>query len=380
MKFDNCRRLSRPALAILSLLAALSAPVGAQMPERPRLDRDADPNSWESYYDAGVALLQRGDTRAADAAFVWASHLQPDRAEPLYARWVAFWANDLDQFPDYLRDDERVWRDARVVRADSLREGAFRRNPFVHQGLVMLVFDRLAGHFSDDQLTNAWLSLGQAQLSRALEQFGRLVSRDPATYGYLRFVRASAFVNSARNDSATAEITALLSQLRAADEKTLGRGYQSKEVLEYALGLLMVQTRRTSDAREAFGRAVAENAAFAPAHAMLGRLAVTARDTTTALTEYGLAVEIEPDNAAFRVGLGNALVLAKRQSDAAAAYKRAVEMEPLYADPYYLLAGTLEALGDGAGASTRYKQFLDRATRSDARRVTAEAKKGSPPD
>ncbi len=362
------------------LFVGLTVPLAAQMPEKPRLERDADPNNWESYYDAGVALLQRGDTRAADAAFIWASHVQPDRAEPLYARWVAFWANDLDQFPDYMRDEERVWRDPRVVRADSLQAAAFRRNPFVHEGLVMLLFDRLAGHFSDDRLTMAWLSLGQAQLPRAIDQFGRIIASDPKNYGYLRFVRASAFVNSARYDSAGAEITALLSQLRAADEKTLGRGYESKELLEYAQGLLMVQARRTSDAREAFGRAVAENAAFAPAHAMLGRLAISARDTAAALAEYGLAVETESDNAAFRVGLGNALVLAKHQKEAAAAYQKAIETEPLYAEPYYLLATVLEAAGDAAGASARYKQFLDRATRSDPRRVAAEAKKGISPE
>ena len=229
--------------------------------------------------------------------------------------------------------------------------------------------------FPDDEVSLGWVSLGRADLPRALERFGRAIQRNPKKYGYLRFVRASAFQNTAQHDSAAAEISALLAQLRASDEKALGTGYQSKELLEYALGLLHLQALRRPAARETFGRAVVENAAFSPAHAMLGRLAVEARDSATALLEYGLAVETDPGNVDFRIGYGNALTFAHRQADAATQFSKAMEIEPLYAEPYYLLAVALEAMGKNAGAGMRYGQFLDHATRSDPRRATAEAKR-----
>jgi hypothetical protein len=72
-------------------------------------------------------------------------------------------------------------------------------------------------------------------------------------------------VNLRQYDSAAAQISALLAQQRAAETKVIGKGYESKELLEYAMGLLQLQRGRTPAAREAFGRAAVENAAFAPA-------------------------------------------------------------------------------------------------------------------
>ena len=349
----------------------------AQIVDRPPLPRGADVNDWEAYYDAGVAMLPK-NAEAAEALFTWSSRLRPDRADPLYARWIAYWANHLDQFADYLRDDARTLRDPKVIRADSLRSAALRRNPFVHQGLVVFLYDRLPGRWQQDQLTLGWLSLGQADLPRALDRFGRLVKADPKKYGYLRFVRASAFANTSAFDSAGAELTTLLAQLRAEDEKTLGRGYQSKELLEHALGMLNLSVRRGAAAKEAFGRAVAENAGFAPAHAMLGVIAIAARDTTTALAEYSLAVETEAGDPELRLGYGNALMLAKRPKDAAIHFKKATELEPMYAEPYYLLAQALDASGDRAAAKEQYQLFLEHASQADPRRPDAERRRSAP--
>src|ERR1700709_957949 len=76
---------------------------GSQGLDHPPVPRDADPNDWQVYYNAGAALLRR-DSRGAEANFAWASRLRPDRAEPYFGSWVAFWAHEFDRFPDYLRD------------------------------------------------------------------------------------------------------------------------------------------------------------------------------------------------------------------------------------------------------------------------------------
>src|SRR5262245_18902722 len=228
----SVRRALLGGATLLTLVASL--PYAQTNPERPRVQRSADPNDWESYFDMGIELLQKDRGDQADAAFFWASRLRPDRAEPLFASWIAFWVRDrrnFDKFGDYLRDDERVLRDPQVQRADALRYAALRRNPFVHQGFIIYLYDRLPGQWKEDQLTAAWLALGRAQLPIALVRFGRIIAIDQTKYGYLRFVRASAFANSAQYDSAATQLSLLLTQLRGDDDKTLGSMYQSKELL-----------------------------------------------------------------------------------------------------------------------------------------------------
>jgi tetratricopeptide (TPR) repeat protein len=364
-------RLSRLVL----IAACVFGPRGAlsQAIDRPPAPRGADPNDWEAYYNAGVELLDR-DSRAAEANFVWASRLRPDRAEPYYGSWIAFWARDFDRFPDYLRDDDKVLRDPRVRHADSLRMIAFHRSPFVHEGLELFLFNKLPGNFYDDQITRAWIALGRAELPLALDLFGKSIQREPKKYGSLHFVRASAFVNTRHNDSAIVELRTLLAQLRDQDEKSVGSSYRSKELLEYAVGLLQMQTRNTAAAREAFGRSIVENAAFVPAHNMLGQLALTAKDTTTALAEYALAMEAEPADVEARIGHGKALILAHHPGAAATDFLKAANLEPYYAEPFYQLAVALEAAGNKPSAGDFYSKFYARAAQSDARRLEAQRK------
>jgi predicted Zn-dependent protease len=341
--------------------------------DRPPAPRDADPNDWEAYYNVGIELLDR-DSRGAEANFAWASHLRPDRAEPYYASWVAFWAREFDRFPDYLKNDEKVLRDPRVRHADSLRTISFHRSPFVHEGLELFLFNKLPGHFYEDQITHAWIALGRADLPPAIDLFGKSIQREPKKYGYLRFVRASAFVNTRHGDSAIVELKALLAQLREQDEKSVGTDYRSKELLEYAVGLLQLQARNPAAARESFGRSVAENAAFVPAHNALGQMALTAKDTATALAEYALAMEVEASDVEARIGHGKALMLAHHPTEAAADFLRAVNLEPYYAEPFYQLATALEAAGNKPSAGDFYSKFFARAPQSDTRRAEAQRK------
>ncbi|HKW10796.1 MAG TPA: tetratricopeptide repeat protein [Gemmatimonadaceae bacterium] len=339
----------------------------------PRLPSGVDPNDWEVYFDWATKHIDKNITDS-EAAVVWSSHLRPDRAEPLYMRWIAFWARDIGRFEKYLLDDEKTLRDPHVLEAEEFRERALRRNPFVHQGMIFYLYQQLPGRILDSPANRAWYALGQGDLPRALNLFAAVIAREPERYGYLRFVRASAFVNSGKSDSAAAEITALLAQLRAEDVKSLGNGYQSKELLEYSMGLIELQRGRIAAARAALGRAVVENAAFSPAHAMLGEIALNAHDSTTALLEYGLAAETDSADVESLVGLGRAYQYAKHPREAAAQFRRAVALEPHYAAPYLLLASALEASGDKPGAADAYARFLTHVTHDDYRRADVEHK------
>jgi tetratricopeptide (TPR) repeat protein len=359
---------------LVFLFGSLAAQgLGAQAAQRPKLPKDADPNDWGAYFDLGVAKLQRQPNAASDA-FYWASRLNPSRAEPLFARYVSFWAKDIEKFGRFLQDDEEVLRDPKVLQAVDLRSTALARNPFVHQGLVMALYDALPGRFRESVITTAWIYYGRADLPHALERFAVAIDRDPKKYGYARFVRASAFVNLQQYDSASAEIETLLKQLRAEDEKTVGSEYQSKEMLEYASGLLLYQRNKLAAAREAFGRSVVENASFVAAHAMLGEMAMSSRDTATALLEYGTTIQIDSSDVMMRIGYGRALVAARRPADAAVQFRKAVELEPYYAESYYLLALALEASGAKPAAADAYRQFLNATTLGDFRREKAQGK------
>src|SRR5262245_8201854 len=360
-------------LRFVSLCFAGAQILGAQTVQRPKLPKDADPNDWGAYFDLGVAKLQRQPNAASDA-FYWASRLNPSRAEPLFARYVSFWAKDIEKFGRYLQEDETVLRDPKVLQAVDLRSTALARNPFVHQGLVMALYDALPGGFRESVITTAWIYYGRADLPHALERFATAIDRDPKKYGYARFVRASAFVNLQQYDSASAEIEALLKQLRAEDEKTVGQEYQSKEMLEYASGLLLYQRNKLAAAREAFGRSVVENASFAAAHAMLGEMALSSRDTATALLEYATTIQIDSSDVMMRIGYGRALMAAQRPGDAAAQFRMAAALEPYYAESYYLLASALEASGANLAAADAYRQFLNATTQGDFRRDKAQGK------
>lgn len=223
-------------------------------------------------------------------------------------------------------------------------------------------------------MTLGWLTYARGNLPMALQHFGRAVARDPKRYGHVRFTRASAFVNLAQFDSAYGEVATLLEQLRAADEKTLGRMYESKEFLEFAVARLHAQRNRLAPACEALGRSLSENMGFAPAHEALGRFALASRDSATALLEFGAAMEADPSDPPYRLGLAEALIFARRAEEAATLLTELVHREPLWAEPRYHLGVALEATGRTDGAIIAYGDYLKLASRNGARRAASEAR------
>lgn len=340
----------------------------AQAPRRPKMAADADTNDWNAYFDYGVQRLRR-EISVADDAFYWASRLDPTRPEPLVARWAMFWTKNRDRFAKYLNDDEKTLDASDVKAIDSLRMRALQKNPFVHQGLFMRIFADLPGGLNDDAITRAWVAYGEANLKLALDRFGRAINQQPRKYAYLRFVRASAFVNLRQLDSAYAEVSELLKFLRAQETTEFVPMYNSKELLEYALARIHAERGELALATDALGRALGENAAFAPAHDALGRLAQAGRDWDRALTEYGLAVELDPGDVESRLAYATALYYDRKGEEGVKQIKAAIELEPYYADSYLALAKLYDLLENPAGASEAYRTYIAMAPRSAAANV-----------
>lgn len=359
--------LRRPAtilrLAVAGLALLLSSRAAdAQDPPRPPLPAGADTNDWEPYYDLGVSLLRK-NTREADAAFYWSSRLDPSRAEAPYARWVAFWIGDDKRFGRYLRGDSKVLASSDVQRADALRDLAVRRNPFVHQGLYLVILDAMPGRFRTDEATRGWIAYANGNLPEAVRLFGRAVERDSAKWAHLRYLRASAFVGQGAFADAAAELAAYLDHLRASDQAVTVNAYQSKALLEYGLGLLHLRRRDRAAAEAAFGRALLEDLAFVPAHLMIGRQALADRKPEEAVRAFTLALEADSGDVMVRIAMGDALQAQGRSAVAVEHYQHAMLAERYYADLAFKLGVALEGAGRPAEAAAAYRHALGVASR-----------------
>jgi tetratricopeptide (TPR) repeat protein len=369
---NTCRIVLACALLVAGVeSSAAQVALRGEPPRRLRLDATADTNDWQHYFDYGAAVIQAFPNRA-DTAFYWAARLDPSRAEPLFARWVTFWLTDVMRFMDYMENNTRVRESPAVRRLDTLYLHALERNPFVPQTLLVLPYDKLPGEWREDPRTLGWLAYSRLDYVTAADYFGRLVSENPDKYAWVRYDRALALVPQGLYDSARVEIVALLTTLRRGERGPhLSPVYQSKELMEYGVGLLELVQGNLEAARAAFGRALVENLAFFPAHAMLGDLALARHDTAAAAQEYAQAAELAPAEPWILYRDGVALTGVRRYRDAVAPLERAIALEPLYAQPYLALGYALEAAGDRAGAVRAFQQYLQRAPRREADKIAA---------
>ena len=358
---------SRGLVALVGLVAATAA---AQTPqsnpsrERHQLPTVVDTNDWEPYYDIGVQQLTR-NRFTAEAAFHWAARLDPTRAEPLFARWVAFYANDPQLFYKSLTGDKDVLRDPRIQDVNAMRARAIQRNPFVHQGLMIVAYSNVF-RFGDDALTKGWFHYARGELPQALERLGKAVDRDPVGNANVRFIRANAFVNTRQVDSALFELQKMLAHLRSLDTGKRVATYESKELVEFAIGLIHADRRNVGAAVEAFGRAVAENAGYAPAHLALGRIAIARNEQEKGLAELSLAVSLDSTDVAAKLEYANALYYARRQGEALEHVQAAIALEPWYAEGYLRLATIYDSMDDVPRARQAYTDFLARAPKKSA--------------
>ncbi|HYU37195.1 MAG TPA: tetratricopeptide repeat protein [Gemmatimonadales bacterium] len=327
---------------------------------RPRLSSAADTNDWTAYFDYGVAQL-RSDPRGAERAFYWAARLEPGRAEPLYGRWVAYWMRFPGWFEEYVRERPRVLESPNVLQVDSLYQRALLRNPLMPRTLHVLLYDQLPGEWRRDPLTIAMLAYGAGKFDVAAAAFGKLVREDPAKHYRLRYWQALCFVAAQRYDSAAAEVAALVEELRQRDEKKLAHWYESKELLDYGLGLLHLALGNRAAARVVLQQALVENLAFYPAHAALADVALNEGDQPAALREYAQAVELGGDDAGVRHRYAQALADAGRPGEAELQVRQVIELEPLFAAPYFTLGKVLEARGLGQQALAAYRDYVQRA-------------------
>ena len=342
----------RLALAVAAALAVAPPAPGQQVvPGRPRLPAEADTNDWQAYYRHGFTLISE-NPREAREAFRWATRINPERAEPMFAFWVTL------RLGTVITAGERAG-------VDSVRLMSMVRNPFVHRGLELYVFQVSPRIWRNKDLNGGIVAYAESNFPRAVDLLGRAIRNDPKENLWFRTTRAQAFVGMEQFDSAAVEMAAVRDVLEQEEATETVLIYQSKAFIHYAIGMLEHVRGRMAEAREAMGRALVENLGFYPAHLFLGDAALDEGRNDEAVTEYEAALMTSPPDPVLYLHYGRALANLGRTADAIAAMRQAVKLEPFYALPWLYLARLIEGSGDPKEAIAVYRGFISRTPRSD---------------
>ena len=374
------------AVLVLASILSIVPPLHAQggpggEPFRPAVPNGSDPKSWEPYFDLGVKLMKSQPAKAAEA-FYWATRFDPARAEPLFARYaVSFVLAKQEDAIAYFRSEPTILRRPDIMAADSLRSLALMRNPFVHRGLEILIFDRMPGSFSDSRDTRAWIAYSNGEFAKAIDLHTGMINRGGPDALWTRFDRALAYVAANQLPLALADLRTLLEALRAQDAKQTVVLYRSKHYLLYMIGMILTQQRNYADARTAFQEALLENAAFAYGNAALAGLSRAQRNPTQAASEYALAVELAPNDGVLRQQYGQVLIDLQRYDGAVEQLQRATTLEPYWALPHLFLGRAREKQGKMDEAFAHYEKFVALSTASDSQakaiKLRLDLRKGS---
>jgi predicted negative regulator of RcsB-dependent stress response len=382
-------------LTSASLLVLLPAALLAQTaePKRPQLYANADTNDAKVYLDFGLDNLTRKPEVAADA-FYWSSRLNPNSGEALYGRRVALLLTDRRRLVRYWSGQRSTLRMKEIQHIDSLYFHALTLNPFLYENLDQHLFRAVIDEFAKEEsrasgsssleisyLVERWLSQAgdgmrawraytDGRFPEALALYARAINGARYKYG-LRSMRGRLFYQLAAYDSALAELTLAVEEMRKRDAKDFVYVYESKALYEHTAGMAHERLGDTAKARAAYARALQEDLAYSPAHVRLGYMALDAKDTTSALSEFDLAVQLRPEDSGLRHQYGHLLALVGKHTEALEQLDKSIAQNKWYAAPHFVRGASLEALNRKPEALQAYRSFLVLASRQDPRRDEA---------
>lgn len=362
--------------------------------KRPKLAAGADTNDAGAYMALGTKVLENAPDEAA-AAFYWAARLDPSSADALYGRSIALAMRKPTTLQNYLIPRNmkvRTGKDFLVI--DSIYFRALRLDPLFYPRFYTVMqrsllrhlnrqdFGSYAGHELDAAINDylerqphfirGRVMFANGRLDQALIEFDDAIKQFDDVAG-LRMERGR--VHSMKSDypKALQDFTEAVAKLRAKEEgkKDAVIFYDSKAIAEHSIGRLWALSGNVDSARAAYGRAIAEDLSFFPAHMALGMMALALKDTATAVSELGLAAETATDEPYVHLLHGSVLFSAGQFAEAMAPLNKAIELEPVYAEPHYWAGLALERSGDAAGAKAAYERFLKLASRRDQNRNAA---------
>jgi len=408
------------AIAVVTLMSA-SASRAQDVPAtpRPRLDNGADTNSAQNYFNYGMKAVYEHPADAAHA-FYWASRLDPESGDALYAlRAATILAMPRDSALAYFengyvkknkKDEAPPRRTPGQLALDSMLVHAYAIDPFVFASLDPTLMRRFIQadvmarnpHMSEagvdigimsmmrSTANQAWLNYAQGRFPEALAMYARVLTdsgprakgRDSTAIVQFRELvtsevhaqRGRIFYLLGDLDSARIEISAALASMRERDSRELVMLYQSKAVYQHALGIIYERQKQYDLARDAYGQALQEDLSYYAAHSHLAQLELAKGDTSTALSEMDVAIQLQPGDPVLRYRYADVLVHARRDGDAAVQLRKAIALDPDYGAPHLLFARIADVEQYTDDAIDEYRKYLAVAARTDKQLLVARAR------
>lgn len=377
MTYARILRAASTAVALAACGGAnppVAEPLPAQSvwvsPPRPPLPADADTNDPNAYYQRGAATISyRADTAAA--AFYWVTQLDPWRADAYYARAVALvrtlWAPHRRT---HVFVPQRRLRASEINVIDSLNRVAYDLNPFIDRDFDYLLGPPVGAYVCDrvrDAMSAGVCFMRLGDFGKSVQKLSAALTRDPKHIS-LHYLRAHAYFQLGKYDSAATDLGALADSLGNRQEKELTAFYVSRATIYYAQGMASMQLGDTAAARQSYERALVEDLGFHMASVRLAGRALSMADTAAALRHLAHAVGVSPSDAPLRYYYGLILDHNRQPREAEEQFRQAVASNPHFAPPYMHLGRLLEPHDVGTAVAW-YDSFLARSPLSDSTRA-----------
>ncbi|MGA9246455.1 MAG: tetratricopeptide repeat protein, partial [Silvibacterium sp.] len=128
--------------------------------------------------------------------------------------------------------------------------------------------------------------------------------------------------------------------------------------LHDAMGTILAEQNKLSDARPEFDRAIALEPNLTSAHLHLGSLLLVQQSYPEAIAEFQKTAALAPNDLQSNLQLGRALAAAGQDDAAVAVLRHARELDPTSIDAKYTLALTLQSAGQTKEAIPLFKDTV----------------------
>ena len=275
----HAKRILEIAFSFALAAAPALSQRAQQQPPRPELPAGGDRNDPWTYYRLAQSALPGSPQKAADA-YYWAGRLNPVWAEAFYGRRTALLLSDMRMLTRYWRGDKGAVRETMWI--DSLYLYALTLNPFLGPSLDHMILDAVIQEYSRQYANSSgaspnevayevqkYITMGppewqavrayrDGRYDDALSLYAKAIPRSKQK-GSILAERGRLFYQIGQHDSAMVMLTQALAELRKTDKDDLVFFYESKALMEQRIGMIHRVKGDKAAAREAFGRALAED-------------------------------------------------------------------------------------------------------------------------
>ena len=334
------------------------------------------PNSWESHYDLGLALLNQGDPERALQELRMASRLKPGTAQIHAALGTAL--SQLGQtgaaiveFRTVLRSDPKS-----IAALDGISKALILEKRYAEAVAAL----RNAPDEEALQLDLAAAESGEGNTDAAVQILSNLLAKDPSNLqvqvnlglvfaGASRYPEAEEALRKAAllspdNPSVLAPLAMVLSRLNRKDEaieyfRNVCRLVPSSSEAHLNLGIALADEVQLNSALAEFSEAVRLAPRSAAAHYNKGRLLLDMQRNDEAKPELETSLRLDPNLAGSWYLLGLIAKRASKDEEAVLDFQNEAALDPRNPEAHYMLGREMLNKGDSSGAIREWRKTIE---------------------